>query len=94
MPPCAEEGGFPPSMPAGEAGRHVPPLLGDANQPGAGWQHTVTGAPAFRSACNARSELPHMTNCGVPFMNSVTGSVSITDWMRSRSWSFIRFLSS
>ena len=28
----------------------------------------VTGAPARRSACSARSELPHMTNAGVPFM--------------------------
>ena len=38
----------------------------------------VTGAPASRSARSARSELPHMTNCGVPFMKSVTGSFSIT----------------
>jgi hypothetical protein len=38
----------------------------------------VTGAPAVRKARNARSELPHMTNCGVPFMNSATGSFSIT----------------
>ena len=53
----------------------------------------VTGAPASRSARSARSELPHMTNCGVPFMKSVTGSVSITAWIRSRS-SLIRFLSS
>src|SRR4051794_19009769 len=38
----------------------------------------VTGAPASRSARSARSELPHMTNCGVPFMKSTTGSFSIT----------------
>ena len=34
-----------------------------------------------------------MTNCGVPFMNTATGSFSITSWIRWRS-SVIRFLSS
>src|SRR5207247_1299411 len=53
----------------------------------------VTGAPASRSARRARSELPHITNCGVPFMKRATGSFWITSWMRSRS-SVIRFLSS
>ena len=43
----------------------------------------VTGAPASRSARSARSELPHMTNCGVPFMKSATGSFSITFLMLS-----------
>ena len=37
----------------------------------------VTGAPARRSASSARCELPHITNCGVPFMNSATSSVSM-----------------
>src|SRR6476646_8906567 len=41
----------------------------------------VTGAPASRSARSARAEFPHMTNCGVPFMKSVTGSFSITCWI-------------
>src|SRR4051812_7768869 len=41
----------------------------------------VTGAPASRSARSARSEFPHMTNWGVPFMKSVTGSFSITCWI-------------
>ena len=45
----------------------------------------VTGAPASRSARSARSELPHMTNCGVPFMKSATGSCSITSLIRSDS---------
>ena len=35
----------------------------------------VTGAPARRSAWSARSELPHMTNDGVPFMNSATSEL-------------------
>ena len=42
----------------------------------------VTGAPAARNASSARPELPHITNCGVPFMNSATGSFSITSLMR------------
>ena len=58
----------------------------------AGKSIVVTGAPALRSARRARSELPHITNCGVPFMNRVTGSLSITVWIFSRS-SLIRFLS-
>jgi hypothetical protein len=37
----------------------------------------VTGAPAARSASSARIELPHMTNCGVPFMKRATGSFSM-----------------
>jgi hypothetical protein len=37
----------------------------------------VTGAPAARNASSARWELPHITNCGVPFMNSATSSVSM-----------------
>ena len=37
----------------------------------------VTGAPARRSASSARCELPHITNCGVPFMKSATSSVSM-----------------
>src|SRR3954453_160994 len=41
----------------------------------------LTGAPASRSARSARSEFPHMTNCGVPFMKIVTGSFSITCWI-------------
>ena len=45
----------------------------------------VTGAPASRSARSARSELPHMTNCGVPFMNRATGSFSITSLIRLES---------
>ena len=43
----------------------------------------VTGAPASRNARKARSELPHMMNCGVPFMKSTTGSFAITSLMRS-----------
>ena len=42
----------------------------------------VTGAPAARSASSARPELPHITNCGVPFMKSTTCSFSITSWIR------------
>ncbi len=45
----------------------------------------VTGAPASRSARSARSELPHMIICGVPFMNNVTGSCAITSLIRSDS---------
>src|SRR3954462_6488287 len=41
----------------------------------------VTGAPASRSARSARSEFPHMMNCGVPFMKIVTGSFSISCWI-------------
>ena len=37
----------------------------------------VTGAPARRRACRARSELPHITNDGVPFMKSATSEPSI-----------------
>ena len=37
----------------------------------------VTGAPAARNARRARSEFPHMTSCGVPFMNTLTGSFSM-----------------
>jgi len=45
----------------------------------------VTGAPASRRARSARSELPHMINCGVPFMNTATGSFWMTSWIRWRS---------
>ena len=45
----------------------------------------VTGAPASRSARRARSELPHMMNWGVPFMNRATGSFSTTVLIRSCS---------
>jgi len=38
----------------------------------------VTDAPARRNACSARSELPHMANDGVPFMNSTTSERSMT----------------
>jgi hypothetical protein len=37
----------------------------------------VTGAPAARRARSARSELPHITSCGVPFMKRLTGSFSM-----------------
>jgi hypothetical protein len=37
----------------------------------------VTGASASRSARSARSEFPHITSCGVPFMKSATGSFSM-----------------
>jgi hypothetical protein len=47
----------------------------------------VIGAPARRKAWSARSELPHMTNCGLPFMNTATGDVSITLLIRSCSTS-------
>ena len=43
----------------------------------------VTVAPARRSACSARSELPHMTNCGVPFMKIATSEPSITSLILS-----------
>jgi hypothetical protein len=38
----------------------------------------VIGAPRSCSACSARPELPHAMNSGVPFMNTTTGSVSMT----------------
>src|SRR5439155_11474471 len=36
------------------------------------------GAPASRRARSARSEFPHITSCGLPFMKSATGSLSMT----------------
>jgi hypothetical protein len=44
----------------------------------------VTGAPARRSASSARIEFPHMTLCGVPFMNRATGSSAMTCRIFSR----------
>ena len=53
----------------------------------------VIGAPAACRACSARCELPHMTICGVPFMNTATGSCSMTSEICSFRV-FMRFLSS
>ena len=53
----------------------------------------VTGAPAACSARSARCELPHMIISGVPFMNTATGSFSITSAICSFKV-FMRFLSS
>ncbi len=53
----------------------------------------VTGDPARRSASRARIEFPHMTNCGVPFMNRATSSEAITFSICWRS-SLTGFLSS
>ena len=63
-----------------EQGVRIPVGQGFAGRiAGSGWTSTaVTGAPASRSARSARSEFPHITNCGVPFMKSATGSFSIT----------------
>ena len=57
----------------------------------------MTGAPSARSASSARDELPHITSCGVPFMNRLTGSFSmISSILPRRSFvsSLIPFLSS
>ena len=43
----------------------------------------VTGAPADRRAWSARAEFPQPMNCGVPFMNTATGSFSMISLMRS-----------
>ena len=50
-------------------------------------------APAACSALMARIEFPHITICGVPFMKSATGSLSITSAICSLSV-FMLFLSS
>src|SRR5581483_2239174 len=51
--------------------------------------------PARPSASSARRELPHITSCGVPFMNRATGSPSITCLILSlSSVALMRFLSS
>ena len=43
----------------------------------------VTDAPARRSASRARPEFPHIANCGVPFMKSVTSELSMTSLILS-----------
>ena len=45
----------------------------------------VTVSLAAWSARRARSELPRMTSCGVPFMKRLTGSLTISSWIRLRS---------
>ena len=61
---------------------------------GSGSTSTVAiGAPESRSARNARSELPHITRSGVPFMKTATGSVAITSLICSLNV-LMRFLSS
>jgi hypothetical protein len=38
----------------------------------------VTALPPREARAAPGSELPHITNCGVPFMKSATGSFSMT----------------